>query len=201
MSWKDIIKNANKTAKNETWRWLGLNFFFIIVPIGCAYLFSFYGKGGILLLDPISHGELSLYSLSLLVSGILILIKGIKITGLDQIRNDNQSNAVNKISQYLSNLSFPGIGVFTILVMIEVVIAVIIFCSSFSQNNTLPNYSKIQTVHIILSTSILVLSMITTFFITLTGASLENSPISAQDIYARSNEPYQRKLDKHVWEE
>jgi hypothetical protein len=197
----DALKRANGETWDTTLKWFFLNVISLILPIGITYLLLFGKNGAVDYTSPISHGELTLFSLSLLCSGFLILIKGIKVSGEDQINNDKKSSGINKFQQKLSNLIFPGSGWFLIFIFLWFALSIAIFCSTFAQNSSLTNYLQVQQVHIILSIIILSISFITTFLITLTDASLDNGRYVVTELYKKSNDQYQKKLEEQEWEE
>jgi hypothetical protein len=195
----EAIRRANCSAWQEAIRWLIINFFVVFIPIGSTYLFTYNNTGKIIFIEPISHGELSLVSISFLGAGIYIISKGLKITGLPQIKRDKKLRNLDKIFEVLANISFPGSTIFIPTIFIEVIFAVILFMISFSQNTGLANYQEIQYNRIRITLIIMVICFLTTFLITLVESSITNSSLDAQDMFRKSTENWQEKMKNEQW--
>jgi hypothetical protein len=192
MTWNDVLNRINFSAIKKAFYWLFLNIFALSLPIGITYLMAYNGKGKVDFLSPISHGELTLYSVSLICSGFLILAKGIIVSEDDVPESEKPRKKIS--------ISFPGFAWFLLLCLFNFGGSIAFFCATFSQNNQLPNFGEIQQFSITASQIVLGISFVITFILSLIDAALDNPQFRVQEIFNDSNEKYQKKLKSHKWE-
>jgi hypothetical protein len=176
MDLKEALERLNSDAWHDALEWVVINIVIVVFPILITYFFLYVDTGKINFQDPVSHGELSLFSISLLGAGVYSMLSAMKGS--------------------LKTIKFPGNNIFYLAIFIEVIIAVSLFVLSFTQNVNLDNYPKIQLIRIIATVIIMVLCFLTTFFIILVDASVSNDPPSAEDIWKRSDKRYQKELSR-----
>gem|GEM_PF-5034693 len=199
MNFMEAIKRANGSAWKDALGWFILNLFLIVMPILATYLSIFNNTGQIILPEPISHGELSLVSISLLGDGIYVITRGLRIMGLEQILGDKKTTGFKKLQEMFGNINFPGGRWLNIIIFIEVIIATIYFMNSFTQNTALGNYQQVLNFRIISTLVVVLVCLLTTFAITLVDASVTNSPPNVQELFNSGTDEWQKKMKNRKW--
>jgi hypothetical protein len=192
MSLVDILKRANGAAWVDSIIWLVINVFLGIFPIICTYIIILSNTGTIIFQEPISHGELPLFSISLLGAGVYVILTGMKISGVDKIEFSSLRIA-------LSNVNFPGTKFWYPAILFEALIATTLFVTSFTLNAELNNYQQILDIRIKITGIILILCFMTSFIITLIDASIKNNTPNAEEMFTESDKKAQDELNKADW--
>lgn len=193
----EAIRRANSLAKREAMLWLLLNIFSILIPIGATYLHNYTDFGIFLPLEPVSHGEISLFTISLIIAGVFVLAKGLKLVGLEENKPEKKKQL--SLKEVLRNISFPGSALFIPSVVLEIVIAAVVFTNSFSQNTSLKNYQEIQNFRIYFSIGLLLICLVTTYLITLVESSISNNPLNIEKLYAEEEGKFRKGMSKGKW--
>jgi hypothetical protein len=192
MTLKEALQRANSSAWKDATSWLVLNILVLLVPVCVTYLYFLLNTGNVDFLEPIRHGELSLFGLSLLGTGAYSLMRGIKISGLDQIKKDKKAKGIEKAFEAIGNIHFPGFQLFFLAMIGGIISALILFMFSFPQNTFIPNYEIIHQIRIIII--IMLLCLTTSFIIILIESSLVNSPLNVEAVIAESTNKAQQQL-------
>lgn len=196
MSYKDILSRVDRNVIARTLYWLLFNGFALGFPIILTSILTYSSKGSFDFITPVSHGELTLFSLSLLCSGFLILIKGIRVTGNDQIERDDKSSTFEKLRQKVVNLSFPGSPWLYGLSFIVTCSSIGFFCGISTLNPDLPNILQVKEFYLRASRFVLIASFIITLLINFIDAALDNSQYKVETIFHNSNDKYQDQFKK-----
>jgi hypothetical protein len=192
MSIGEILKRVTKAALKDALLWLGINILLVIIPILFTYGVILGNTGSIVLQEPISHGELSLFSISLLAAGVYVILTGMKISGLEQI----EFHTLHKV---LENINFPGIKLWYPAIFFEASIATYLFVTSFTQNTKLINYQQILNIRIIVTILLTLCCFATSFLITLIDSSININPPSADELFNESDQKMQGELEQGEW--
>lgn len=180
MTLVQALKRINRHAIKDTLLWILITSTIALIPVLCSYLYSYSNYGSVNYIDPLSHGELALYSISLLGSGVYIISKGFRIEG------------------NYRKISFPGSGPFIALIFGLTAISAIIFSNAQILNPLLPDYNVIVINKVYHSVYIILASLLITLVITLIDSIMTNNPPPAEEIFSISTDQAQREL-KRKW--
>jgi hypothetical protein len=192
MSLGEILKRATKSAWNDALLWFGINILLATIPILFTYGVILGNTGSVILQEPISHGELSLFSISLLAAGVYVILTGMKISGSEKIQ-------FRALREALDNINFPGIKLWYPAIFFEASIATYLFVTSFTLNTKLANYQEILNFRIIITIMLTLFCFATSFFITLVDSSINKNPPSASELFGSSDQQIQGELEKGDW--
>lgn len=197
MGFADAIKRTTWAEVKVTLVWLLLNIFAGAVPVGFSYL-TIMGFGEIpSFRDPLRHGELALLSLSLLASAVYVISKGFRLSGLPS-REDKNRRGLGQIFSYLKNIPFPGsLGFFSIIFILAVA-ATWLFTLAISAD--FMGISDINVIdgRIAWTVILLLITLCTTFTVTLIENTLSSSAPDARDLIGDDYKKWERRMDKEL---
>jgi hypothetical protein len=195
----EVIKRGGWQALKQSFVWLALVLFAGALPVGGSYL-MIASSGRILdLREPLRHGELALFGISLLVSAVFVISRGTTVQGIPP-ESDEAQSGLDALLRLLKNPSFPGLLLFGPLVFVEGISATLLFAAAISGGAILPIDPNALDLRILLTAILLGLTVLTAFMVTFVDQALETAQVDAREMFGRDQRRWREQVDES-WKE